>query len=755
MTLADSGPVPGTGTPEHLIPRMGTLPVSSARHYRTATVVKVIAPPSETQPLHQALTPPPPARVLAGLPAEGVLLTHEQSWILAGTALGPLLHSLCLAPGEITQIAVHSQSAKVASRSVDAGLQAEDLTQTGRSSADQTDSESTSAAESTVGGTVASSASASMQMATGGLAGLIGVQAGGSMNTALAMQAAWSTGHRDVAETANQSVHQAATDQAHLHRAQHAAAVREVAESDRLEVSTRVVANYNHMHALTMEYFEVEQVYQLRTRVVDAERLLFVPMGRIDFADVTQRAPALERYRTQIIAAAEDLGLADVVAKLRSDRLSERPVAERLTDVTTAITAATTAHQSASEDLAAKLTAYEDALDRTATARDAVRTARDGTLEARSKAQRALDHAIADETAAGNALTASRAVRDRRSAELDGLNQQFATLLMAAKLEDEHLFSALAEHELAVNQGIWLRIDPSVYAGLLAHATYQGDRLGDTIDPNPVAVAGDMVGFRWRFRTPAEEAGFRARHLASGTLEQSVSVPTGGVFGEAVLGSSISAERIDLTRFWNWKDALPPIRPTAIAPQQAWAPTSLDAPTTTGNVPAAHLDLGPVSFPQTSSGIDRVASILAHPDLFDDLSGQETTAALAASAIELTTASAGEAQKLANDNFKRFMAFQRSVARSLHDAAKQAQQADKVDPTMAGGVLNHRTDAAAEAAGDPAAGAEVGAAAKGPSTQVTFDKDPAPPEKKTAPINAGPAPTPAGDDTDEGIQGGN
>ncbi len=753
MTLADSGPPPGMGTPEHLIPRMGILPVSSARHYRTATVVKIIAPPAETQPLHRALTPPTPARVLAGLPAEGVLLTHEQSWILAGTALGPLLHSLCLAPGEITQIAVHSQSAKVASRSVDAGLQAEDLTQTGRSSADQSDSESTSAAESTMGGSIASSASASMQMATGGLAGLIGVQAGGSMNTALAMQAGWSTGHRDVAETANQSVHQAATDQAHLHRAQHTAAVREVAESDRLEVSTRVVANYNHMHALTMEYFEVEQVYQLRTRVVDAERLLFVPMGRIDFADVTQRAQALERYRSQIIAAAEDLGLADVVAKLRSDRLSERPVADRLADVTTAITAATSARQSASDDLAAKVTAYEDALDVTATARDAVRTARDGTLAARSTAQRALDHAIADETVAGNALAASRALRDGRSAELDGLNQQFATLVMASNLEDEHLFSALADHELAVNQGVWMRIDPSIYAGLLAHATYQGDRLGDTIDPNPVAVAGDMVGFRWRFRTAGEEAGFRARHLASGTLEQSVSVPTGGVFGEAVLGSSLSAERIDLTRFWNWKDALPPIQPTALAPQQTWAPTALDAPTTAGNVPAGHLDLGPVSFPQTSSGVDRVASILARPELFDDLSGKDTTAALAASAIELTTASAGEAQKLANDNFKRFMAFQRSVARSLHDAAKQAQQANKVDPTMAGGVLNHRTDAAAEAAAGDPAGTE--AAAKGPSTQVTFDKDAAPPEKKTTPVNSGPAPTPAGDDTDEGIQGGN
>jgi hypothetical protein len=43
-----------------------------------------------------------------------------------------------------------------------------------------------------------------------------------------------------------------------------------------------------------------------------------------------------------------------------------------------------------------------------------------------------------------------------------------------------------------------------------------------------------------------------------------VALPTRGVLGEAVLGSCPSAEKIDLTRFWNWADA-----PADVAPEIA------------------------------------------------------------------------------------------------------------------------------------------------------------------------------------------
>ncbi len=59
--------------------------------------------------------------------------------------------------------------------------------------------------------------------------------------------------------------------------------------------------------------------------------------------------------------------------------------------------------------------------------------------------------------------------------------------------------------------------------------------------------------------------------------QSTVALPTRGVLGEAVLGHCASAEKIDLTRFWNWQDS-----PSDTAP--AISPVTL--PTTSGSISA-------------------------------------------------------------------------------------------------------------------------------------------------------------------------
>lgn len=61
--------------------------------------------------------------------------------------------------------------------------------------------------------------------------------------------------------------------------------MREVSQSEHEEVSTRIVANYNHMHALTVQYYEVVQIYRVSTEIHTAVRCLFIPMEPIDFND--------------------------------------------------------------------------------------------------------------------------------------------------------------------------------------------------------------------------------------------------------------------------------------------------------------------------------------------------------------------------------------------------------------------------------------------------------------------------------------
>jgi len=68
-----------------------------------------------------------------------------------------------------------------------------------------------------------------------------------------------------------------------------------------------------------------------------------------------------------------------------------------------------------------------------------------------------------------------------------------------------------------------------------------------------------------------------------------ISLPTHGVLGEAVLGCCPSAEKIDLTRFWNWQDsasdAAPTIAPVSLPTGSPSLTAGLTAPNSLGALP--------------------------------------------------------------------------------------------------------------------------------------------------------------------------
>ena len=79
--------------------------------------------------------------------------------------------------------------------------------------------------------------------------------------------------------------------------------MREVSQSEHETISTRVVTNYNHMHALTVQYYEVVQAFRVTTQLEQAERCLFVPLKLLDFAD----AKVVERWREVLARGALSL----------------------------------------------------------------------------------------------------------------------------------------------------------------------------------------------------------------------------------------------------------------------------------------------------------------------------------------------------------------------------------------------------------------------------------------------------------------
>ena len=60
------------------------------------------------------------------------------------------------------------------------------------------------------------------------------------------------------------------------------------------------------------------------------------------------------------------------------------------------------------------------------------------------------------------------------------------------------------------------------------------------------------------------EQEFRERFLSQEVHGDTVALPTGGLFAEAVLGESNAADVVDDTRAWRWDGDTIPISPTAI-----------------------------------------------------------------------------------------------------------------------------------------------------------------------------------------------
>ena len=120
-----------------------------------------------------------------------------------------------------------------------------------------------------------------------------------------------------------------------------------------------------------------------------------------------------------------------------------------------------------------------------------------------------------------------------------------------------------------------MSLDASTAALLLSQYSYRGKPLVSQIDAEPLAVAGNYVVFKLHTAADPESEVAEEREWAAWLREHGVDVgyskedlvplPSGGVFAEAVLGRFNSAEKLDITRFWNWQDSPIPLQAPEIA----------------------------------------------------------------------------------------------------------------------------------------------------------------------------------------------
>lgn len=740
-----------------LVPRLGEYPTE--RHYYRSIVIDQVTP-GETTDLSAAgpidIAPTVSSDFGFKAPAVGAMLTFAQSWFAQGVTLGNLLHSVALAPGESTRIAVMDWTRQTSASGEEMISESEKLTNT--STHNRAISEVQEAVASEVQSGFSRSSGSSTTSAGGGGLGLsLGpLTLGGSGSSATTSSNAESftssSGTRNLAATMNQRVSDATQQAASSVRDRRASIVKEVSEAEHQSVSTRIIANYNHMHALTVQYYEVIEIYRVNVQLQQVERCLFVPMKLVNFdkatieryqgvlanAALTQRAKELLNGEFGAVTIRPSVPLRptrsifDGVATV--DRIAAREASISTTSPATDSQESTPSTPTASPEptssvsrLAASVQPYwvNDELIRASRITLASIT-KPGTsdiylpggtelcgisLTLSSQNNSAisitglklvlqsgntinlssisiLEWSISDPTpiqeiaAIKITSTSSSYLSGKLTMQLSYGSAKFPISFpieitpnavelqlcqFIANQSETELKIHLEQNRLHYSQAVWRSLDPSQIALLLSAYTFEGKPIADLIDPNPVMVASNYLVFRMpsfieavgiQSESSEDESHknwaswLKERGLilgASTAMEQLIPIPTGGVFAEAVLGRSNSAERLDATRFWNWQDSPIPLQPPEIAAIQMESRAQpVDA--TPGQLGAPVLNImNPTTLPDPT-GVGSILNAIQNGNMFRDMSGIASTASLAQALASNATSASTEAGKQAAAN---------------------------------------------------------------------------------------------------------
>lgn len=214
--------------------------------------------------------------------AHGHLLQFKQEWISDGFSLGDIVYSLPLAPGQKKQIVVLDWEHRAAAGRSEQLDYAESLTANLTRDRDINEVVAGAVSESIRGGSTAKTSAFGGGFGLGAvvpagpvpLGGLLGV-AGGSSK---ASSRAWQNSARETTMTSAQSLRDRTSQSAAAVRSQRATVIETATQGERFSVQTESVANYNHCHSLTIQYYEVLRHMRVEQRLASVQECLFIPL---------------------------------------------------------------------------------------------------------------------------------------------------------------------------------------------------------------------------------------------------------------------------------------------------------------------------------------------------------------------------------------------------------------------------------------------------------------------------------------------
>lgn len=774
--------------------------------------------------------------------AYGALLTFTQSWYAQGVTLGQLLHSTSLGAGESTRIAmIHWSSQRRAgeTEAIDEVDQLSNDTSQNRAINEVTQAVAaeaqggfshaeTNSKSSEWGVSVAGEWSAPLGGLLGGPSGSMGATSSGATSSATADSYSSSWGRRELGSEMSQAIADRTHQQAHSSRSRRASVVKEVSQSENEAVSTRVLANYNHMHALTIQYYEVVQVHRVEVALSRADKVIFIPVKLADFNDDA----IVRRFQSVLARAAltypirEALLNLDVIAltpatevrftglgsrldiflkqpptlmqraapessgNLQANLADSAKVRDAVANAATMVVGETDTTKS-TEALVNRIATKTTELLRSAPATRSTRTARaippkqqaneklwtaeqvmrlsgllnrallragsnaiylptDVTIEGVTVAADGVAMTVTFHTSAGAAVTdvgpdnplalaevaritltgssPAREVSATLTLTLNRSGVRFPLELPAVSVDQNaagetrvvdvkpggvnaNLKQHLSDNRMYYSQALLRSLDGTQIALLLSgFGVDVGGRLvpvSQVVDPRPVRYVGNYMAFTMGI-DPRDDRKWREwlddHDIVIGSTKQDVvPLPSGGTFAEAVLGRSNCAEKLDITRFWNWQDSPIPLQPTEIAAIQTGSrATSED--TSPGQLSTPIINItSPAALPDPT-GTAGVLAAIQNGSMFRDMSGLQASIGLAQSALQATAAGASTAGQQAGTNMDNLLKAnterQRIAAdmvKSLADSAVAAYTggaAGGMDTKGGPGASNHSQDGA-------------------------------------------------------------
>jgi hypothetical protein len=249
------------------------------------------------------------------------------------------------------------------------------------------------------------------------------------------------------------------------------------------------------------------------------------------------------------------------------------------------------------------------------------------------------------------------------------------------------LAEILNEQALFYSQIVWMNTDPNELIMQMGNLAYKGRRVVDFIEPRPVAVLGNALGFIWNDEDDRVWQEWKTEHASAPPRHDLVPLPTDGVFAEAVLGRFNSAEKLDLSRFWNWQDSPIPIQPPDIAAIQAGQHEGV-TPAPAGNLEAPVINImNPRELP-APTGLAAALNAVTAANMFRDMSGAAQLAALNQAALLSAAAGATGAGAQAGANMATFAQFAVDAAKVAAGFALGVPVPGGTNITNAGAVAN-------------------------------------------------------------------